>query len=204
MKVFLSWSGESSRALAAVLKQWLESVFPDATFWISTRDIEAGMRWGHELDRQLESTHFGILCLVPSNVVAPWLIFESGALSKSADVSRVVPYCLGLPPEGIVGPLTRFQGVSADEAGTRKLIQSINSLLERKRTDSVLVKIFDKRWPDLKRELERISTAASLNVLDARLIDFIDNAERPIYLMDEKLIVRYCNKHLLSFIGARH
>jgi hypothetical protein len=204
MKVFLSWSGESSRALAAALNKWLASVFPDATFWTSTLDIGAGIRWGHELDRQLESTHFGILCLVPSNLTAPWLIFEAGALSKSVDVSRVVPYCLGLAPESIEGPLRRFQGISADEAGTRKLIESINSLLERKRTKSALARLFDKRWPDLKPELERIPTVTSLDILDARLIDFIDYAERPAYLTDNKLIVRHCNKQFLAFIGARH
>ena len=54
MKVFLSWSGESSRALADVLHKWLASVFSvdDATFWISHG--EPGIRWSHEMDRQLK------------------------------------------------------------------------------------------------------------------------------------------------------
>jgi hypothetical protein len=202
MKVFLSWSGESSRALAVVLEKWLASVFSGyATFWISHRD--PGIRWNLELDRELESTHFGILCLVPSNLTAPWLIFEAGALSKSVDVSRVIPYCLGLPPGDIAGPLNRFQGISADEAGTRKLIASINSLLERKRTESALAKLFDKRWPELRRDLEVISPVTSLDILDAQLIDFIGYAKRPAYLTDNDLIVRYCNEELAKFIGAR-
>ena len=98
MKVFLSWSGENSQALAAVLREWLALVFPDVSFWISSRDIQAGQRWGNELDRELEATGFGILCLVPTNLFAPWLIFEAGALSTSVVSSRVVPYCLGLQP----------------------------------------------------------------------------------------------------------
>lgn len=101
MKVFLSWSGESSQALAAVLCEWLTLVFPDISFWISSRDIQAGQRWGNELNRGLEATGFGILCLVPTNFFAPWLIFEAGALSKSVFSSRVVPYCLGLQPEEV-------------------------------------------------------------------------------------------------------
>lgn len=159
MKIFLSWSGESSKALAAVLREWLTLMFPEAIFWISSRDIQAGQRWGNELDRELEATAFGILCLVPSNLLAPWLLFEAGALSKSVASARVVPYCLGLPPEEIQGPLSRFQGVSADEAGTRRLVESINSLLESKRTESVLARVFDKWWPDLKRDLEKIPVA---------------------------------------------
>lgn len=207
MKVFLSWSGEPSKTLATVLHEWLATVFPDVTFWLSTRDIDLGKRWGNELDEQLGSTDFGILCLVPTNLLAPWLVFEAGALSKSMDTSRVVPYCLGLQPEHIQGPLSKFQGVSADQGGTYRLVENINSLLESKRPDMMLARTFHKWWPDLQRELEKIPIApqgASLGILDARLVDFVDCSDHPMYVTDEKLIVRYCNKRLLSFIGARY
>jgi hypothetical protein len=161
MKVFLSWSGESSQALAGILREWLALVFPDVSFWISSRDIQAGQRWGNELDRELEATGFGILCLVPTNLLAPWLIFDAGALSKSVVSSRVVPYCLGLLPGEVQGPLSRFQGVTADEAGTRRLVESINSILENKRAEGVLGRVFDKWWPDLKRDLDKIPAAAA-------------------------------------------
>jgi hypothetical protein len=50
MKIFLSWSGESSKAVATALNEWLAPLFRDeVTFWLST-DIDAGKRWGHELD----------------------------------------------------------------------------------------------------------------------------------------------------------
>ena len=159
MKVFLSWSGESSKTLAGVLREWLALVFPDVSFWMSSRDIQAGQRWGNELDRELEATAFGILCLVPTNLLAPWLLFEAGALSKSVESSRVLPYCLGLQPEEVQGPLSRFQGVSADEAGTRRLVESINAVLESRRSEAVLVRVFEKWWPDLKRDLQKIPAA---------------------------------------------
>jgi hypothetical protein len=160
MTVFLSWSGESSKTIASMLREWLPLIFPDVNFWISNLDIQAGERWANELDRQLESTDFGILCLVPSNVLAPWLLFEAGALSKSVASSRVVPYCIGLRPEEVQGPLSRFQGVSGDKIGTRSLVDSINKLLENKRTESALGRIFDICWPDLKRNLEATPAAA--------------------------------------------
>jgi len=158
MKVFLSWSGESSKTLAGVLREWLAVVFPDVDFWMSNRDIKAGQRWGNELDRELEATRFGILCLVPTNLLAPWLLFEAGALSKSVESSRVLPYCLGLEPEEVQGPLSRFLGVVADETGTWRLVESINSVLESRRSDAVLARIFEKWWPDLKHDLENITT----------------------------------------------
>lgn len=162
MNVFLSWSGDSSQAVACLLRERLKLIFDDdVTFWMSDCDIQAGQRWGDELDSQLETTHFGIVCLVPSNLMAPWLLFEAGALSKSVDSARVVPYCLGLRVEDVQGPLSRFQSVAADEAGTRKLIESINALLENKRSESSLKWLYEKWWPDFKRDLEAIPAAAA-------------------------------------------
>jgi hypothetical protein len=131
-------------------------IFPELDCWISDRDIQAGERWGEELDRELESTHFGIICLVPSNLAAPWLLFEAGALSKSVVNARVVPYCVGIRPEEVQGPLSRFQSVPANEEGTRKLLDSINALLEKPRSEPILLKVFQKWWPELKHELESI------------------------------------------------
>ncbi|MFY9557438.1 MAG: TIR domain-containing protein [Blastocatellia bacterium] len=159
MKAFLSWSGDSSKKVALVLRDWLKLVFPEVALWMSDLDIQAGQRWGDQLDRQLEATDFGILCLVRSNLRAPWLLFEAGALSKSVDSSRVVPYCVGLRPEDVQGPLSRFQSVSADETGTRKLVESINALLENKRSERDLGRIYEKWWPDLQTDLESIPAA---------------------------------------------
>lgn len=158
MKVFLSWSGENSKGVARALHEWLTLVFPEIEFWISTRDIQAGQRWGDELDSQLESTNFGIVCVVPGNITSPWMLFEAGALSKSVSSSRVVPYCVGISHDEVQGPLGRFQGVSADAVGTRKLVDSINALISAKRPEPNLTKTFDKWWPDLKRALEDIPT----------------------------------------------
>jgi hypothetical protein len=156
VKVFLSWSGDSSKAVASALYEWLPAIFPDVAFWMSTRDIQAGQRWKAELDQQLESLDCGIICVVPGNTVAPWLLFEAGALSKSVTTARVVPYCLGIPPAEMGGPLSSFQGVPADKIGTRKLLESINVVLANKRAEQALTKVFEKWWPDLKEKLDDI------------------------------------------------
>jgi hypothetical protein len=156
MKIFLSWSGDSSRQIAAALNEWLPLIFSDVSCWLSTRNIEAGKRWGNELDAELASTTFGILCLTPNNLLAPWLLFEAGALSRSVEVARVVPYCVGVAPDEIQGPLSRFQSVRADAEGTRALLRSINSVLANPRTEQMLDRIFDRWWPDLERGLAGI------------------------------------------------
>ena len=161
MNIFLSWSGESSKAVAAALDGWLRFVFPEVRTWMSARAIGPGTRWGEELDRQLEGTNFGVLCLSPDNLASPWVLFEAGAVSKSIATSRVVPYCIGVSPEEVQGPLSRFQGVPADKDGTLKLLQSINATLENKRTDEDLRLIFNTWWPNLENRLAAVPRTAT-------------------------------------------
>jgi hypothetical protein len=159
MKIFLGWSGKSSKAVADVLYKWLPKMFSEGvTVWMSSQDIEAGQLWENELDAQLSSENFGILCLVPRNRSKAWLLFEAGALSKSVASPRVVPYCLGFGPGKIPEPLSRFQGVPADRDGTWKLVKSINKQLrmKSKRSASDLRKHFEKKWTELDNRLNPI------------------------------------------------
>lgn len=81
MRVFLSWSGERSRAAASALSELLPDVMPALSPWMSEHDIAAGARWGHELAVRLEDAGFGVICLTPENIGVPWLLYEAGALS---------------------------------------------------------------------------------------------------------------------------
>jgi TIR domain len=160
MKVFLSWSGPTSKAIAEALRDWLPFVIPDTETWMSDTDIDAGARWSFELAEQLADTAIGIICLTRDNLAAPWLQFEAGALSKTLDNSRVIPYLFNLTPANLAGPLTQFQAVTADKVGTKKLIQTINRSGVRKKkilTDTKLDKTFETWWPQLEQTLKSIS-----------------------------------------------
>src|SRR4051812_45766873 len=117
MRVFISWSGDRSRALALQLHDWLKAVVQLSDPWMSERDIDAGQRWNEEVSLRLRDTHFGIICLTPNNLNAPWLLFESGALAKALDSARVVPILLGLKKADLTFPLAQFQAQSADREG---------------------------------------------------------------------------------------
>jgi hypothetical protein len=94
--IFISWSGDRSKAIAETLKDWLPRVLQSARPWLSTRDIEKGTRSLSEMNKALGGMGFGITCLTPENRQAPWILFEAGALSKTFDddKSRLWTYLL--------------------------------------------------------------------------------------------------------------
>jgi hypothetical protein len=94
-------------------------------------DIEAGVRWHHELTTRLAECNFGVICLTPENRQSPWLLYEAGALSKVIEGGSVVPYLSGVRKTDVRGPLAHFQSAEIDIDGTRFLINSMNRALER-------------------------------------------------------------------------
>src|SRR6266403_3949719 len=96
MKVFISWSGPISNKVAVLLRDWLPSVIQAVEPYVSSEDIDKGARWSTDIAKELEAAHFGILCITPDNISAPWINFEAGALSKALDKSKVVPLLVGV------------------------------------------------------------------------------------------------------------
>ena len=93
MNVFLGWSGNLSHKVAKELVLWITQVIQAVKPWISSQDIEKGARWFKEIGESLSNTDFGILCLTGSNLSAPWILFEAGALSKSSGQANVPTAC---------------------------------------------------------------------------------------------------------------
>jgi hypothetical protein len=158
MKIFLSWSGEISRRIAIELKEWFPSVINAAEPFVSSEDIRKGGRWLIEISKELKETNFGIICLTPNNLESPWLLFESGALSKSLEEANVCTLLTGgLSPENIEGPLSHFQHTKVEKEDFRKLVSSVNSSLKTsKLSDELLSKNFEVWWPHLLEKIEAV------------------------------------------------
>ncbi|HEV2799802.1 MAG TPA: hypothetical protein VGW12_04860 [Pyrinomonadaceae bacterium] len=150
MKIFASWSGNLSHITALFLKEWLRSVIQAVELYVSSEDINKGTRWFAEIGSELESANFGIVCLTRENVNAPWILFESGALSKSLTQSRVTPLLIDLSPADLKGPLVQFQATTITKVDMYKLVKTINNYCESPIAESQLEKSFNKWWPDLE------------------------------------------------------
>ncbi len=156
MKIFLSWSGNRSKAVALALRSWIPDIIQTVQPWMSQVDIDAGSRWSREMNTQMEETRFGVLCLTKENQTAPWILFEAGALAKTISDTFVCPYLIDLEPAEIrQGPLTQFQSKRANEKETWELIQAINKALkEGALPEDKLKRAFDRWFPDLKEKLD--------------------------------------------------
>lgn len=158
MKIFISWSGQRSKAAAEALRDWLIRVIQRLEPWVSSEDIRAGARWQIEIAGVLSNTKVGILCLTPENLHSEWLHFEAGALAKTIDNSTFVcPYLISLDPADVPLPLGQFQAKRADLEGTRSLVRTINEALgESALAEAQLNDAFDTYWPRLKETLDSL------------------------------------------------
>ena len=158
LNIFISWSGERSRAIAEFLSQWLKKVIQISKPWMSDFDIEKGKRWSEEIGKNLSSHNVGIICVTPENYKASWLIFEAGALSKSLGNAKVCPLLLGMSPSELSGPLTQFQATIFDKKDFYKLIKTLNSeIKDLKLEQKILKDAFDKNWPELETKINEIT-----------------------------------------------
>jgi hypothetical protein len=160
VKVFISWSGLVSQQVAEVFREWLPSVIQAVTPYVSSEDIDKGARWSSDISSELEGSNFGIICVTRSNVVAPWLNFEAGALSKSFDSSHVSPFLFSVDRSEVTGPLLQFQSTVYERNDVLKLVQSINGACDHALEVSRLEQIFDVWWPRLQSQLEPLNSAS--------------------------------------------
>lgn len=161
MKVFISWSGDRSRQVAEALGDWLKKVVQSVEPWVST-DMQRGVKWLAEVNKNLDEHSFGILSITPENVGAPWLNYEAGALAKHlGEQGRVIPYLLGYQSASdLKEPLAQFNASLADQEGTWQLVLTLNKHAEFKLEEGALSETFEVWWPKLHARLAEIIVAS--------------------------------------------
>lgn len=156
LKIFLSWSGPRSRAVAEALNDWLPRVIQAVRPFFSP-EIEKGANWSNQIDKALEGTRFGVVCLTRDNLTSEWIHYETGALSKTGD-ALVWTFLLDVDKGDVKPPLGKFHHTAADEADVRELVRTINRRLAdaggTPLREAVLDETFDDLWPRLKRRLD--------------------------------------------------
>jgi hypothetical protein len=161
MKIFISWSGERSRGVAELLNNWIRCVLQAARPWVSTQNIDRGAVWFGEIQRQLQDTAVGIVCLTQENKTKPWILFEAGALAKGLSASRVCTFLVDLAPADVENPLAQFNHTVHTKDSLWQLVRTLNSCLpaEQMLHEQVLERVFDTYWPQFDAEFQRVVAA---------------------------------------------
>lgn len=157
MKIFISWSGERSKQVAVLLKDWLQHVNHIIKPWMSSHDIDNGAVWFNEISNQLAETKIGIACLTNENKDKPWILFEAGALAKGLSSTRVCTFLIDLSPNDLGNPLAQFNHSFPTKENMFKLIKSINRELgDLAMIDAIQTNVFETFWPQFEESFELI------------------------------------------------
>lgn len=156
MRIFICWSGKHSQQAATVLRDWLPHVLPWIEPWISSEDIRKGAAWYSELADGLRDSVFGIICVDSSNIDAPWILFEAGALANAISGGRVAPLLFGVKPSSIKGPLAQFQMAVFEREDIQRLVSSIAEKTRGKQATRDVKHAFVRHWPALEAAVRRI------------------------------------------------
>lgn len=156
MKVFMSWSGARSHAVAEVLSWWVKCVLQAARPWISSEDLDRGSLWFSEINNNLSDTSVGIVCLTDENKDRPWVLFEAGALAKGLSNSRVCTFLIDLTSTDITDPLAQFNHTRKSQDDMKKLARTLNAALGTNALDTNLLSdICDVYWPKFDEKFEK-------------------------------------------------
>jgi hypothetical protein len=154
MKVFFSWSGDYSLAVAKALNdliaQGLKAVRP-----FFSPNITRGVPWGPRLMAALQTTRYGIVCLTPDNLDSLWMNFEVGALFR-AKGSLVWTFLHNVEPENVPGPLKQFQSTISTENDVLELLKTMNNRIGKtsRMPLNQLEQNFKRAWPIMEKKLK--------------------------------------------------
>lgn len=173
MKIFLSWSGQQSKSIADIMYAWLPRVIQRAEPFLSSEGIEKGARWSSDLNSQLEGTQFGLICLTKTNLTAPWIQYEAGALSKSVKQSRVAPILFGVDQAELNdNPLVHFNNAKFDQTDVYRVFTTINSFLAPEAIkEDILRDAFYTTWPKLEQQIQSLLASQGRGANQAKRSD---------------------------------
>jgi len=153
MKVFLSWPGAKSLAVAKILEEYLPCFINSVQPWLSASGISSGEGWSPAIAANLEASNIGIICLTAENREAPWILFEAGAIAKQTADGRAMVLRIGLKTADVTGPLSQFQSIASDREGVFRMVVDINKAVPVPVREDALERTFGALWPDMEAEL---------------------------------------------------
>jgi hypothetical protein len=155
VKIFISWSGNSERAVAEALQSTLsELCAADVEVFVSSRSISKGANGVAVIEASLDSSAFGIVLVSKKNQAAAWLNYEAGWLASTLD-RPVATICLDLRPSDITSPLAPRQATQfSDPADMETLLREIVRAANPSMSDRTFATLLASVWPTIRDSWE--------------------------------------------------
>src|SRR5215831_17568310 len=148
MRIFVSWSGTRSQAIATAMRNWLPKLI-DGIKLFHSEDIEKGSAWHPALVKALRDCRAGIFCITPESLTSHWMLFEAGALIQHGNQPTLLTYLYGI--NELTGPLSHFKTTRFDRKDSLRFVQRIAKLVGGGDANSVLTR-FEETWPSFESE----------------------------------------------------
>ena len=135
MRLFVGWSGETSKKIAKSLKDWIEKVNPNVVPFVSFEDISLGTNWNNALSEELTNANYGLLCVTTDNMKAPWLLYEAGQMEfamrqkNPQGQAYITPLLFGVEHSGnLASPLSHYQSAQFSREAMERLVTQMNGV----------------------------------------------------------------------------
>ena len=210
MRIFLSWSGHKSHQIALAFSEWIPCVIQAVKPWVSSKDIDRGSIWFNEIIEQLKDTNFGIVFVTNENQDKPWLLFETGALSKGLTENKICTVLVDLEVRDIDSgsPLRQINHTVPDKNGFLSLVKTINKDLDiGQLQEKHLETSFNALWNDFESKIITILESEPVSQEPRRedtdvLNDILDN----VININRKVNTtsRFPSRHDSKYINSNH
>jgi len=189
MKIFISWSGETSRRLALSIKNNILN-YPGITTFISSEDINSGTLWFNKVTASLNEMNEALVVLTPSSYARPWLNFEAGYIFGKLNKLSIIVISQD-EAFAVSGPFSPFQ---VRNGRSRTDIIKLLSDITKDKGESIekWVDIHFKKW---KEEVENIfanESALDKNISKLYNLFNLNSAK----ITDNKVYSSIVNKYL--------
>lgn len=158
MKLYITWSGRTGHAAAAVLGDWIPSVIQAVETIVSPEEMPERAGWAEEVSKEPNQASLAILCVVPGSPGAPWFYFEAGVLSRTLGASNVIPLLFDVERSELDdGPLARFPSVVYGKTDMYGILETINENTQKMRlAEERLRDTFALWWPKLSLDIDSL------------------------------------------------
>lgn len=187
MKVYIGWSGQTSKEVASILKVWLPQMNAHIEMFVSM-DIPKDAIWRDELFQVIAACDCAIFCCTQDNIRSPWLCFEAGRISAAEKPLYLMLF--DAPPMQSDSPLQMFRHFELEERSLRQMAYELNRLCgEWQVPPDAFDRIFDGLYPTVKKMLAQVRDSQRERLQESQSEQSEEDLKRDFATLNGKLDV---------------